>query len=175
MKDFYGEVSCNAPVPFSSPKEPSNSLGDVRQLLKEYCIVPSLSSQLHQSSPHIKSVLLVGPKGCGKNMLIHSICTEIGATFFDISPPNIVGKYPGKSGLIMLVHLILKVARLFQPSVIYMNDAEKPFVKRIPRTDKTDPKRLKKDLPKIIKCEYKSLNALESRGYVSSRQKHRQS
>lgn len=32
-----------------------------------------------------------------------------------------------------------------------MNDAEKPYAKKISKTDKTDPKRLKKDLPKLIK------------------------
>lgn len=32
-----------------------------------------------------------------------------------------------------------------------MDGAEKPFVKKPPKTDKTDPKRLKKDLPKLIK------------------------
>lgn len=32
-----------------------------------------------------------------------------------------------------------------------MDNAEKPFVKKAPKTDKTDPKRLKKDLPKLIK------------------------
>ncbi|KAK9877836.1 hypothetical protein WA026_020068 [Henosepilachna vigintioctopunctata] len=84
-------------------------------------------------------------------MLVHAICTETGATLFDLSPSNIVGKYPGKSGLIMLMHMVMKVSKLFQPSVIYMNDAEKPFIKRTPKTDKTDPKRLKKDLPKLIK------------------------
>ncbi|KAK6634164.1 hypothetical protein RUM44_004772 [Polyplax serrata] len=32
-----------------------------------------------------------------------------------------------------------------------MNGAEKPFMKKVPKTDKTDPKRLKKDLPKLVK------------------------
>lgn len=32
-----------------------------------------------------------------------------------------------------------------------MDDAEKLFVKKIAKTDKTDPKRLKKDLPKLVK------------------------
>lgn len=32
-----------------------------------------------------------------------------------------------------------------------MEGAEKPFVKKVPKTDKTDPKRLKKDLPKLVK------------------------
>nr|CAH7712987.1 unnamed protein product [Callosobruchus chinensis] len=84
-------------------------------------------------------------------MLVHAICTETGSVLFDLTPANIVGKYPGKSGLIMLMHLVTKVARLLQPSVIYMDNAERPFVKKIPKTDKTDPKRLKKDLPKMVK------------------------
>lgn len=32
-----------------------------------------------------------------------------------------------------------------------MDGAEKPFVKKVPKTDKTDPKRLKKDLSKLVK------------------------
>lgn len=87
-------------------------------------------------------------------MLVHAICNEAGALLFDLTPANIVGKYPGKSGLIMLIHLVVKVSRLLQPAVIYMDCAERPFVKKIPKTDKTDPKRLKKDLPKIVKSSY---------------------
>jgi hypothetical protein len=49
------------------------------------------------------------------------------------------------------VHLVNKVSRLLQPSVIYIDGGEKPFLKKVPKTDKTDPKRLKKDLPKIVK------------------------
>lgn len=130
------------------------ALGDLRQILAEYCILPLLSPQLHQLTPHIKSLLIAGPKGCGKDMLVHAICTEAGALLFDLTPANIVGKYPGKSGLTMLIHLVLKVSRLLQPAVIYMDNAERPFVKKIPKTDNTDPKRLKKDLPKIVKSMY---------------------
>lgn len=84
-------------------------------------------------------------------MLVNAICTELGAVLFDLTPSNIVGKYPGKTGLIMLVHLVNKVSRLLQPSIIFMDGAEKPFIKKLPKTDKTDPKRLKKDLPKLVK------------------------
>ena len=77
----------------------------------------------------------------------------LGSVLFDLTPSNIVGKYPGKTGLIMLIHLVVKVSRLLQPSVIYMNNAERPFVKKIPKTDKSDPKRLKKDLPKVVKSK----------------------
>ncbi|XP_029162152.1 dynein regulatory complex protein 11 isoform X6 [Nylanderia fulva] len=99
----------------------------------------------------VDQAIRTGPHGSGKKLLVNAICTELGATLFDITPANIAGKYPGKSGLIMLVHLISKVSRLLQPSVIFMDDAEKPYVKKVPKTDKTDPKRLRKDLPKLVK------------------------
>jgi len=70
---------------------------------------------------------------------------------FDLTAANIAGKYPGKAGLQMMLHMVFKVARQLQPSVVYIGDAERTFVKKVPKTDKSDPKRLKKDLPKILK------------------------
>ncbi|KAF6203130.1 hypothetical protein GE061_003545 [Apolygus lucorum] len=131
--------------------DPPPSLGDIRQVILEYCIMPLGSPQVHKNSPIVRSVLIAGPQGSGKRLLINAICTETGATLFDLSPANIVGKYPGKSGLVMLLHLVSKVSRLLQPSVIYIDTAEKTFMKKVPKTDKTDPKRLKKDLAKLIK------------------------
>lgn len=81
----------------------------MRQLIAEYCILPLANDNIRQLSPLVRSVLIAGPHGSGKKMLIHAICTELGATLFDITPGNIAGKYPGKSGLIMLLHLISKV------------------------------------------------------------------
>ena len=52
----------------------------------------------------------------------------------------------------MLLHLVSKVSRLLQPSVIFIDQAEKTFVKKVAKTDKSDPKRLKKDLPKLVKA-----------------------
>ena len=48
----------------------------------------------------------------------------------DNQATNIVGRYPGKSGLNMLLHLVIKVSRLMQPSVIYIDQAEKTFLKK---------------------------------------------
>lgn len=57
----------------------------------------------------MKALLLAGPAGVGKKMLVHAICTETGANLFDLSASNIAGKYPGKNGLQMMLHMILKV------------------------------------------------------------------
>lgn len=54
-------------------------------------------------------MVLVGPHGVGKKLLVHAICTETGANLFDLTPGNIATKYPGKSGLNMLLHMVFKV------------------------------------------------------------------
>ena len=64
---------------------------------------------MHEQAPLTKSLLLAGPRGSGKRMLVHAVCNELGANMFDLSPANLAGKYPGKEGLKMLMHLILKV------------------------------------------------------------------
>ncbi|XP_031839802.2 dynein regulatory complex protein 11 isoform X1 [Nomia melanderi] len=151
LRDFKGEKSFTNSSLREKEKDPLPTIGDIRHLIAEYCIVPLGNSTLRELTPLIRSVLIAGPRGSGKKMLVNAICTELGATLFDITPANIAGKYPGKSGLIMFIHLISKVSRLLQPSVIFMDAAEKPFVKKVPKTDKTDPKRLKKDLPKLVK------------------------
>ncbi|TRY75655.1 hypothetical protein TCAL_00505, partial [Tigriopus californicus] len=130
---------------------PTPGGGDIRRLIIEYCILPMSSSNLRENSPHVKSLLLAGPEGTGKSMLVHAICTELKATFFDLTATNIVGKYPGKSGLNMLLHLVIKMSRLLQPSIIFMDQAEKTFLKKVTKTDKSDPKRLKKDLPRLVR------------------------
>ncbi len=99
----------------------------------------------------MKSVLLAGPSGVGKRHLVNAICTETGANLFDLSANTIAGKYPGKSGLTMLIHMVMKVGKALQPSVFFIGDAEKTFLKKVPKTDTSDPKRLKKDLPKTLK------------------------
>lgn len=67
------------------------------------------SAAVHEQAPLIKSVLLTGPRGTGKRLLVHAICNEVGANLFDLSPANLAGKYPGKDGLKMLMHLLFKV------------------------------------------------------------------
>ena len=67
------------------------------------------SQVVHENMPQIKSLLLAGPRGVGKKMLLRAICTETGANLFDLTAENIAGKYPGKSGLTMLIHMVTKV------------------------------------------------------------------
>ncbi|KAM9630226.1 dynein regulatory complex protein 11 [Morphnus guianensis] len=89
--------------------EPMPSLADVRQLIALYGILPLGSQTVHEKAPLVKALLLAGPAGVGKKTLVHAICTETGANLFNLSASNIAGKYPGKNGLQMMLHMVLKV------------------------------------------------------------------
>jgi SpoVK/Ycf46/Vps4 family AAA+-type ATPase len=110
------------------------------------------SETVHEKAPLVKSLMITGPRGTGKKMLAHIIANELGATVFDFTCTNIAGKYPGKDGLKMLMHLLSKVGKALQPTIILINMCEKQFVKKIPKAEKEfEPKRLKKALPKFMK------------------------
>lgn len=56
--------------------------------------------------------MLTGARGVGKKMLVHAVCSETGANLFDLTPANLTGKFPGKKGLDMLLHMVFKVCHL---------------------------------------------------------------
>ncbi|XP_048362194.1 dynein regulatory complex protein 11 [Sphaerodactylus townsendi] len=152
LNDYVGEYSYLATTLRQVDVEPMPSLSDVRQLIALYGILPLGSQSVHEKAPLVKTLLLAGPQGVGKKMLIHALCTETGANLFNLSAANIAGKYPGKAGLQMMLHIVFKVARQLQPSVIWIGNTEKTFYKKVPKSEKEmEPKRLKKQLPKILK------------------------
>ncbi|KAL1770534.1 IQ and AAA domain-containing protein 1 [Sigmodon hispidus] len=152
LSDYVGEYSYLGTTLRQVAVEPMPSLLDVRQLITLYGILPLGSAEVHEKAPLVKSLLLAGPPGVGKKMLVHAICTETGANLFNLSASNIAGKYPGKSGLQMMLHLVFKVARQLQPSVVWIQDTEKTFYRKVPQAERpNEPKRLKKQLPKLLK------------------------
>ncbi|KFW05027.1 IQ and AAA domain-containing protein 1, partial [Fulmarus glacialis] len=153
LSDYVGEYSYLGTTLRQVDIEPMPSLADVRQLIALYGILPLGSQTVHEKAPLVKALLLAGPAGVGKKMLVHAICTETGANLFNLSASNIAGKYPGKSGLQMMLHMVLKVAKHLQPSVVWIGDTEKIFSKAVPKAEeKMNPKRLEKILPKFLKA-----------------------
>ena len=53
--------------------------------------------------------MIAGPRGTGKKMLVNAIACETGSTLFNLTAANIAGKYPGKDGLKMMMHMVFKV------------------------------------------------------------------
>lgn len=151
LREFLGEF----PLVSTSLREfeipPVMSLYDVRRLITEYAIMPLGSPAVRELSPLFRSLLIAGPTGSGKMMLVNAICTETGANLIDLTATNLMGKYPGKEGLKMLMHLVFKVARKMQPTVILIQECEKMFMKKIAKDDLSEPKRIKVELNRAIK------------------------
>lgn len=126
LSSFKGDTSLAGCDVMRWDNDPSPTLGDVRQAVRDCCVLPMLSQEIHQSSPIVRSVLIAGVHGSGKRTLANAVCTELGATLFDLTSARIVGKYPGKSGLTMLLHLVNKVARSVLPKLL-STDGQWPF------------------------------------------------
>ncbi|XP_057360971.1 IQ and AAA domain-containing protein 1-like [Manis pentadactyla] len=152
LKDYVGDCLYLGSTLNLANKLPMPSLFDIRQNVALYGVLRLGSPDIHSMAPLIRSILLVGPSGMGKKMLVKAVCTETGANLFDLSPGNLQGKYSGRAGAQMVVHIVFKVARLLQPSVIWIGNAEKNFYKRVPKEEEEmDPKRIRKDLTKALR------------------------
>jgi len=153
MDEIVGNYSFLGSHIFAQKREPEPSLADVRRVLTEYCIMPLGSQAVHETQPVlVRSVLMAGPHGTGKRSLALSVANELGANFFDLSPANLIGKYTEKKGLDSvegLLHKVFKLAKHYQPSVIFIGNASSIFAKK--KGDSSDASRFKKELPKFIK------------------------
>ena len=95
-----------------------------KQLIKELCIYP-LGSQLVKSSGKLPtaSVLFGGPSGTGKTHAALSIAYHTDALFFDLSPANLA-KYATKQEVTTIVAKSFRVAKNFQPAILYFEYVE---------------------------------------------------
>ncbi|XP_054724335.1 dynein regulatory complex protein 11-like [Uloborus diversus] len=155
LSEFWGDYNFSGHLQHMSgdlENDPTPCLLDIRRVVNEYCILPMDSANIHSKGAYVKSILFAGPHGVGKKSLVNAICTEIGATMMNLSAENIEGKYPGDEGRDMLLHLVAKVGRFVQPTVIFIKDAENYFYKKKPATcTLAEPGRLKKAMPKFLK------------------------
>merc|ERR1719487_1225286 len=134
---------------------PPPSMQMVKSLVVEHCMLPLASTSIRQRAPYAaRSLLLYGPKGSGKSMLARAIATETGASFFDISPSVIEGKYThAKTGSALLIYKVFLVAQDCAPSVVYIDKIDEVFQagKKKKGGEGDAPSRIKKDLIAAIK------------------------
>ena len=74
-----------------------------------------------------RSVLFYGPPGTGKTLVTRAIANETASFVFDLSPLSIEGKYTEKKGEEKLVASVMRVAKEYQPSVVYIDECERVF------------------------------------------------
>ncbi|OWZ11823.1 IQ and AAA domain-containing hypothetical protein [Phytophthora megakarya] len=139
------------------PQDPSAA--QIRQSITEYGVLPLGSPFIRARTPLVRSLMLYGPRGSGKTMLVSALANETGALLLNLSPNNVVGKFGGKNGPTKLVHMafLLAKATTLQPIIIYIDDCEQVFAggsgKKGKSSASTDgPSRFKKDLLLYIKA-----------------------
>lgn len=79
---------------------------------------------------NVRSILLYGPKGCGKKHAAKLVAHELGAIFIDLSPRKIPAEVlHQKSGPTKIVHMAFSLAKdkATAPVVIFMGDCETYF------------------------------------------------
>eukprot|EP01002_Notosolenus_urceolatus_P015745 NODE_86_length_2863_cov_102.576048_g67_i0.p1 GENE.NODE_86_length_2863_cov_102.576048_g67_i0~~NODE_86_length_2863_cov_102.576048_g67_i0.p1 ORF type:complete len:938 (+),score=336.68 NODE_86_length_2863_cov_102.576048_g67_i0:158-2815(+) len=106
------------------------SMAQVREVVTTQVILPLGCKNVWESAPHHNTFLIYGPAGTGKTLLTYAIAAETGATFFNLSPQNIEGKYLGPRPTTYLLHMVFKTAKAMAPAVIYIDQVEKIFPKR---------------------------------------------
>ncbi|NXU39579.1 DRC11 protein, partial [Drymodes brunneopygia] len=153
LSDYTGYYDVLRNILRETGAQPMPSIPEVRQLVALYGILPLGSQTVHEKAPLVKSLLLAGPAGVGKKMLVHAICTETGANLFNLTPSNLAGKYPGREALVMMLHMILKVGKALKPSVVWIGNTERMFSKGAAKSeDEVNTKRLAKILPQFLRA-----------------------
>ena len=73
-----------------------------------------------------RSILLYGPKGCGKTSLVQAIANEVNAVVINLSPSRLNGKSVDKNTSTKIVHMAFSVAKdqMFSPVIIYFDESE---------------------------------------------------
>lgn len=159
LTDFIGEfnyIHSMLDNPDESIYDPSMAL--IRNLVCEYIIFPLGSELVRARFPeNIRSFLFYGPSGTGKTLVVRACAYETNSVIYDLSPTNIDGLYAEKKGEDRMIALVMCSAKEFQPSIIYIDEAERVWPvkkkgkgkkKAKKKSDPGNPTRMKKTLGK---------------------------
>lgn len=140
----------------ATPYDPSMAL--IRQLVVEYIIFPLGSELIRKRHPaNVRTILFYGPEGTGKTLMVRACASETKSLVFDLSPVVTLGQYATKAETEKMVAMVMKAAKAYAPSIIYIDECEKVFpgkkkkgkgAKKAKKNDMTNPSRIKKAITK---------------------------
>lgn len=81
LRDWFGDLSYQNYEARRESRNYKHRLGEVKQLVLEYCILPLFSKKTHQVAPLVRSVCIYGLPRTGKTSLANVICSEVILSF----------------------------------------------------------------------------------------------
>lgn len=105
-------------------------LSEMIERIKDVVVLPyreaKLFEQIKLEAP--RGILLYGPPGCGKTLLVKAIATENDMTFFNVSIADVLSKWVGESERI--IKEIFRQAHEKRPSIVFFDEIEALFTVR---------------------------------------------
>lgn len=77
LRDWIGDLSYQNYEARRESRNYRHRLGEVKQLVLEYCVLPLISKEVHQVAPLVRSVCICGLPRNGKTFLANAICSEV--------------------------------------------------------------------------------------------------
>jgi SpoVK/Ycf46/Vps4 family AAA+-type ATPase len=143
--DFEGSENLVRGVQESqSVNQPDPSLPQLKRTIIEQMALPQVTGFNVAGTP--RTFLFYGPPGSGKTFLAHALVKETKSIFLDFSPEIIAENVADKNAIAKLVYIVFKIAREFQPSIIYIDEIEHFFPKKNVKKFKPKCVKFKKDL-----------------------------
>jgi len=105
-------------------------LSEAIERIRDVIVLPfqeaKLFAEIDLEAP--RGVLLYGPPGCGKTLLVKAIATENDMTFFNVSIADVLSKWVGESERI--IKEIFRQANERRPSIVFFDEIEALFTVR---------------------------------------------
>jgi transitional endoplasmic reticulum ATPase len=83
-----------------------------------------------------RGIMIYGPPGCGKSMLVRALATESGANLITVRGPEVLSKWLGDSE--KAVREIFKKAKTSSPSIIFLDELDSLAMTRSGSIQQTD-------------------------------------
>ena len=105
------------------------ALDGIKKVLSKYIIEPIRFPNRNSLNRNQGiGILLYGPPGCGKTLLVNAVVRESGANFVFVKGPEILDKFLGESE--KGIRKIFSRAKLFDPTIIFFDEFDSVASKR---------------------------------------------